>query len=187
MLSQSLGQVQSSNRRHSGDQQRDHHRRSQEDYHHHRDQRRFSDQRHHQDHHRDQRHSSEQRDQRHSSEQKQRDQQQQHHGYYHGCDVRDRRRQSNTSKHHDSDEYRSSRSKSFDEHERAPAKRKITLENSEEEGKDISLLFSCIMHSSSNSYKYLCFNKSLLFVVPKTWELLCSWRLVHSFNHLICC
>merc|ERR1711878_187762 len=52
-----------------------------------------------------------------------------------GCDVRDRRRQSNTSKHHDSDEYRSSRSKSFDEHERAPAKRKITLENSEEEEK----------------------------------------------------
>ena len=131
--------VQSSNRRHSGDQQRDHHRRSQEDHHHHRDQRRFSDQRDHQDHHRDQRHSSEQRDQRHSSEQKQRDQQQQHHGYYHGCDVRDRRRQSNTSKHHDSDEYRSSRSKSFDEHERAPAKRKITLENSEEEGKNISL------------------------------------------------
>ena len=162
-----IDQVQSSNRRHSGDQQRDqyhhHHRRPQEDHHHHRDQRRFSDQRHHQDHHRDQRHSSEQRDQRHSSEQKQRDQQQQHHGYYHGCDVRDRRRQSNTSKHHDSDEYRSSRSKSFDEHERAPAKRKITLENSEEEGKNISLLFSCIMHSSSNSYKYLCFNKSLLF------------------------
>ena len=122
-----IDQVQS-NRRHSGDQQRDqYHHRQQEG---HRDQRRFSDQPYHQDHHRDQRHSSEQRDH-------------QHHGYYHGCDVRDRRRHSN-SKHLDSDESRSNRSKSFDEHERAPAKRKITLTHSEEEGKN---LVSCLVAS----------------------------------------
>ena len=160
-----IDQIQS-NRRHSSDQQRDqyHHRQqeghrdqrrfSDQPYHqdHHRDQRHSSDQRDHQDNHRDQRHSSEQRDQRLSSEQRdqrhsseQRDHQhQQHHGYYHGCDVRDRRRHSN-SKHLDSDESRSNRSKSFDEHERAPAKRKITLTpHSEEEGKN---LVSCLVAS----------------------------------------
>ena len=131
-------------RRHSGDQQqRDqyHDHRHQQQGGHHRDhQRRFSDQQ------RDHQAQHHNRDQRHSSSE-QRDHQQ-HHGYYHGCDVRDqyRKRHSN-SKHQDSDESRSSRSKSFDEHERAPAKRKITLTHSEEEGKNLVIL-SC-MHNSN--------------------------------------